>query len=72
MKKKIYYLGFKIKKVNPTELKGKSVYKCNGYKHEYITTLKSSDLLNRFIEVFGDYKVKSVNKNFLFIEESKV
>ena len=69
MKKNVYYKGFKIKKVNPTELKNKSVYKVIGYKHEYVTTLKSNDLINRFIEFFGDYKVKSVNNNILFIEE---
>lgn len=69
MKKKIYYQGFKIKKVNPTELKGKAVYKCNGYKQEYVTTLKTKELVNRFVEAFGDYKVKSVNNNMLFIEE---
>ena len=69
MKKKIYYLGFKIKKVNPTELNGKSVYIVFGYKHEFVTTLKTDDLVIRFIDFFGDYKVKSVNNNMLFIEE---
>ncbi len=69
MKKRVYYNGFKIKKVNPTELRNKSVYKVVAYKHEYVTTLKSIDLINRFIKSFGDYKVKSVNNNMLFIEE---
>ena len=69
MKKKIYYEGFKIKKVNPTELKGKSVYKVVAYKHEFVTTLKTKELVDRFIDSFGDYKVKSVNNNMLFIEE---
>ena len=69
MKKNVYYKGFKIKKVNPVELKNKSVYIVVGYKHEFVTILKTKDLVIRFIDCFGDYKVKSVNNNILFIEE---
>ena len=67
--KKVYYEGLKIKKVNPDELKNKVVYKVLKNKYEYVCTLKKNVEIYRFIDLFGNYYIKSVNNSKIFIKE---